>query len=183
MFRSQCRAGTRLGKLACSILSSGRLVPDEIVNDMLAGELRAPAYAEGFVLDGYPRTVAQARFLTGLLAARSLPQPVVVHLDVPAEGLIARLCARRQCPACGHIYNLHSEPTRVAGVCDADGRALIRRADDREDVIRERLRVYEELTGPVIQYYAGSGCHRFDGALGAGQVAAQIGEVLEACAT
>src|SRR6478735_1523726 len=100
MFRSECKAGTKLGKLACSILSSGRLVPDEIVNQMLSLRLTQSDCRHGFLLDGYPRTVPQAKFLSGLLESRDAGSPLVIHLDVPAEPLIARLSARRQCPAC-----------------------------------------------------------------------------------
>jgi adenylate kinase len=163
MFRSECKAGTRLGKLACSILSSGRLVPDEVVNQMLAARIAQADCRHGFLLDGYPRTVPQAQFLTDLLASRGLPAPQVVHLDVPADALVARLTARRQCPACSHIYNLVSQPPRTPGVCDTDGTALIRREDDREVVIRQRLQAYAGLTGPVLQFYTGAACHRIDG--------------------
>jgi adenylate kinase len=163
MFRSECKSGTKLGKLACSILSSGRLVPDEIVNQVLAGRIAQSDCRHGFLLDGYPRTVPQAQFLTGLLASRGLPTPEVIHLDVPAEALVARLTARRQCPACSHIYNLITQPPRTPGICDADGTALRCREDDKEEVIRQRLQAYDQLTGPVLKYYCSAGCHRIDG--------------------
>ena len=116
----------------------------------------------------------QARFLSNLLACRGLDAPTVIHLDVPAEPLLARLTARRQCPACLHIYNLISQPPKRPGICDADGAALICREDDKEEVIRRRLQAYEQLTGPVLVYYAGAGCQRIDGALPAADVARQI---------
>ncbi len=179
MFRSECKSGTKLGKLACSILSSGHLVPDEIVNQMLAARIAQADCREGFLLDGYPRTVPQASFLSELLQVRRLEPPTVVHLDVPAEALVARLTARRQCPACKHIYNLLSQPPLTAGICDFDGSGLISREDDREEVIRQRLQEYDHLTGPVLSYYAGSGYRRVDGTLPPAKVSEQIETLLE----
>jgi adenylate kinase len=163
MFRSECKAGTKLGKLACSILSAGRLVPDEIVNQMLSLRITQSDCRHGFLLDGYPRTLPQAKFLSGLLESRDAGTPLVIHLDVPAEALVTRLSARRQCPTCLHIYNVRSQPPRQPGICDTDGAPLICREDDREDVIRQRLQAYEELTGPVLHYYSNASCYRIDG--------------------
>jgi adenylate kinase len=179
MFRSECKAGTKLGKLACSILSSGRLVPDEIVNQMLALRLTQSDCRHGFLLDGYPRTVPQAKFLNGLLESRGTGGPLVIHLDVPAEALVTRLAARRQCPTCSRIFNLHSQPPRQPGICDADGTALICRDDDREEVIRQRLRAYEELTGPVLRYFGRAQCHRLDGTLAPAEVSRDIEILLD----
>lgn len=153
MFRAECKAGTELGKTACSILSKGGLVGDEIVNEIVANRISRMDCAGGFLLDGYPRTVPQARHFAALLRQRGLPEPVVVHLDVADQVLVNRLTARRQCPKCLHIYNLQSQPPRVDGVCDADGAELITREDDREQVIRQRLKAYQELTGPVLEYF------------------------------
>ena len=179
MFRSECKAGTKLGTLACSILSSGRLVPDEIVNQMLALRLTQSDCRHGFLLDGYPRTVPQAKFLHGLLQNRGNASPLVIHLDVPAETLVARLAARRQCPTCSRIFNLNSQPPRQPGICDADGTSLIRRDDDREEVSRQRLWAYEELTGPVLRYFAGAQCHRLDGTLPPAEVSREIEILLD----
>jgi adenylate kinase len=179
MFRSECKAATKLGKLACSILSNGRLVPDEIVNQMLAARIAQSDCRHGFLLDGYPRTAPQAQFLSDLLASRGLPTPELVHLDVPAESLVARLTARRQCPVCLHIYNLISQPPRLPGICDADGAALICREDDREEVIRRRLQAYDQLTGPVLEFYSGHSCHRVDGTLAPAEVSRGIEILLD----
>jgi adenylate kinase len=179
MFRSECKANTKLGKLACSILSSGRLVPDEIVNQMLALRISQSDCRHGFLLDGYPRTVPQAKFLRELLDSRNMGMPMVIHLDVPAEALVARLAARRQCPACSRIYNLNSLPPRESGICDADGTLLIRREDDWEDVIRQRLQAYDELTGPVLKYYANAHCHRLDGTLSPSLISRDIEILLD----
>lgn len=182
MFRAECKAGTPLGKQACSILSSGGLVGDEIVNQILVARITRPDCSRGFLLDGYPRTVPQARFLRGLLQERRLPSPVVIHLDVPADTLVTRLGARRQCPTCSHIYNLLSQRPRKEGFCDTDGTALVRREDDREEVIRQRLKAYAELTGPVIQYYAGTRYHRVDGTPPPPEVSRRIEALLDTIA-
>src|ERR1035437_6900732 len=103
MFRAECKAGTELGKAACSILASGRLVSDELVNGIVANRNARPDCKNGFLLDGYPRTVPQAVQFSALVRERGLPLPGVIHLDVPDEALVTRLTARRQCPKCGHI--------------------------------------------------------------------------------
>src|SRR5690349_24167336 len=120
MFRAECKAGTPLGKKACTILSSGGLVGDDIVNQIVAGRISRPDCASGFLLDGYPRTVPQARFFSSLLQQRGLPEPIVIHLDVADSVLVPRLTARRQCPKCLRIYNLLSQPPRVPETCDDD---------------------------------------------------------------
>jgi adenylate kinase len=97
------------------------------------------------------------------LRERNLPDPVVIHLDVPDEALVTRLTARRQCPECHHIYNAILQPPKVGGVCDFDGAALVMRDDDREDVVRQRLRAYQELTGPILNWYGPSIVHSVDG--------------------
>ena len=153
MFRAECKAGTELGKAACSIISAGGLVGDEIVNGIVASRISRSDCANGFLLDGYPRTVPQAKYFSRLLRDRHLPAPVVVHLDVADEALVGRLTARRQCPKCHHIYNLQSQPPRVAGICDGDGAELVTREDDREEVIRQRLKAYKDLTGPVLEWF------------------------------
>jgi adenylate kinase len=163
MFRAECKAGTPLGKMACSLLSAGRLVPDEITNAIVASRIAQADCAGGFLLDGYPRTVPQAEHFAALLRERGLPEPTVIHLDAPDRDLIGRLTARRQCTQCKRIYNLLSQPPRVPGVCDDDGAALMTREDDREEVIVERLRAYEQLTGPILQYYGEARVRRVDG--------------------
>ena len=153
MFRAECKAGTDLGRLACSILSRGELVSDEIVNEIVANRIAREDCATGFLLDGYPRTLPQAQAFSALLQQRGMADPFVIHLDVPACSLIKRLTARRQCPKCSHIYNLLTQPPKLEGICDVDGRELITRDDDQEEVIRQRLKAYEELTGPVLTWF------------------------------
>jgi len=163
MFRAECKAGTELGKTACHSLSQGKLVCDDIVNAIVASRIARPDCRKGFLLDGYPRTVPQAIFFAALLRERGLPEPAVIHLDVPDEPLVARLTARRQCPTCLRIYNVISQLPRVAGRCDDDGSDLVTREDDRESVIRQRLRAYYELTGPILKWYGPSVVRTVDG--------------------
>jgi adenylate kinase len=163
VLRGECKAGTELGQAATAVMASGGLVGDELMNPMVAHRIAQPDCARGFLLDGYPRTVPQAGFLSGLLAERKLPRPMALFLDVAAPVLVSRISSRRQCPACSKIYNLLSQPPRIPGLCDADGAALIQRADDNERVIAERLKAYERQTGPVIEYYSAQGACRIDG--------------------
>ena len=164
MFRAECKAGTELGKAASAILASGGLVSDDLVYDIVASRISKPDCAKGFMLDGYPRTVPQAIHFSKLLKERGLPQPTVIHLDVPDEALVTRLTARRQCPTCKAIYNAVLQPPKVAGICDKDGAALLTRDDDKEEVVRQRLRAYEELTGPILKWFGPSLVRSIDGA-------------------
>ena len=178
MFRAECRAGTDLGRLACSILKSGGLVSDEIVDQIVAGRIRQPDCASGFLLDGYPRTLEQATFLDGMLRARGLPQPIALHLEVPEQVLVSRITARRQCGVCGRIYNMLSQPPRVGEICDHDQAPLIRREDDTEQVILARLKAYHDATSPVIAYYANDGSRRVDASGTPEQIFLEIERVL-----
>lgn len=178
MFRAECQAGTALGRRARSLLARGELISDDIVNQMVAGRTAAADCLNGFLLDGYPRTVGQAAYFAELLRERGFAEPVVIHIDVPHEMLVSRLAARRQCPTCHRIYNLLSQPPLFDGRCDGDGAVLVTRDDDQESVIRERLRAYAEQTGPVLDWYGRSRVVRVDGTLPACEVASAIGDVL-----
>ncbi|HTS30367.1 MAG TPA: adenylate kinase [Bryobacteraceae bacterium] len=178
MFRAECKAGTDLGRKACSILSSGGLVGDDIVNGIVASRIARPDCASGFLLDGYPRTVPQAMHFATLVEKLGLPEPVVIYLDVPEWVLVSRLTSRRQCPRCHRIYNLLSQPPRVAETCDDDGAGLLTREDDREEVIRQRLNAYHELTGPILKWYGESQVRRIDGAAPPGEVAQAVDQAL-----
>ena len=174
MFRAECKAGTELGKAACAILARGGLVGDELVNGIVANRIAQPDCKDGFLLDGYPRTVPQAIWFSALVRERGLPEPVVIHLDVPDEALVTRLTARRQCPQCLHIYNAILQPPRNPGACDNDGTALITREDDREEVVRRRLRAYDELTGPILKWFGPSVVRSVDGTRPADAVALAV---------
>lgn len=134
-----------------------------MVNQIVAGRISQPDCANGFLLDGYPRTVPQARVLGALLRQRGLPDPMVIHLAIADCSIVARLTARRQCPECKHIYNLLTQPPRVADRCDDCRQLLIHRDDDTEAVVRHRLETYKELTGPVLQWYGPSAIHTVNG--------------------
>jgi adenylate kinase len=150
--------GDDLGTKAVSAMQSGALVCDEVMNRMVAERLTQPDAASGFILDGYPRTLAQAEHFVDWLAGRKIRE-VVIHLAVDYNIIIARLTGRRQCPCCGTLYNVASHPPKVDGVCDLDGTNLVIRDDDREEVIRERLEAYERQTRPVLEFFRKSG-HR-----------------------
>lgn len=164
MIRAEIKAGTPLGKIAAGVTITGGLLSDDLVNQIVASRLSQPDCANGFLLDGYPRSIEQAKFLSALLEERGLPQPTVVHIDVPQEQLIARTCMRRFCPQCGQIYNLLSHPPKSEGACDQCGANLAQRADDCEDTVKNRLAAYEKTTAPLIQHYAGSSYRRVNGA-------------------
>jgi len=179
MFRAECKANTELGRMACSILKSGGLVGDNIVNRIVANRIAQPDCANGFLLDGYPRTADQAHFLEDLLHERGLPQPIAIHLDVPAQVLVSRITARRQCGQCGRIYNMLSQPPKNGELCDDDHSPLIRREDDTEEVILARLKAYHDATAPVIAHYQDGGLRRVNATGAPEQIARQIEQVLE----
>jgi len=160
MLRAEIQAGSALGEAARSIMASGGLVGDDLVNKMLAKRVSQPDSQNGFLLDGYPRTIEQAEYLDGLLDERKLPKPFILHLDVPMDALVGRLTSRRQCPKCGRIYNLLHQPPKNAGICDDDGTALITRKDDTEEVVKERLRTYDAISRPVLAHYQDSKYYR-----------------------
>src|SRR5580704_9298506 len=145
MLRERAASHDPLGEAASAIMKSGGLVPDEIVNKMVEERIEQPDCVNGFILDGYPRTVNQAKLLAELLVLRPV-RTRVVHLVVDYNVIIARISGRRQCPACGALYGVRSNAPRTPGVCDKDGMKLAVRDDDREEVVRERLRAYEEQT-------------------------------------
>jgi adenylate kinase len=159
MLRAEVDSGTPLGKEAEAILAAGQLVSDEIVNGMLMNRLSQPDCAEGFLLDGYPRTLPQAVYLDSQLAAMGYPPPTVFHLATPKSVLIERIASRRQCPQCGRIYNLLFKPPRKPGVCDDDGARLVRRQDDTVEVVRARLEAYEKQTAPIMAHYGSGDFH------------------------
>jgi adenylate kinase len=186
MLRAESAAGSTLGRQVEQILKSGGLVGDDLVNGVLLQRMRRRDSAGGFLLDGYPRTVHQSRFLDGilesdpLLAGRALGRPRVLYFDVDEKTLIGRISARRQCPVCGRIYNLALDPPRVEGRCDDDGSELVLRADDRPEIVRQRLRAYAEFTAPVLDYYSRSDVFRVDAMQPPEKVFADILEILAA---
>jgi len=156
MLREGIRHGTGVNGAVAARMSAGALVADDLVDGMVAERLDQPDAANGFVLDGYPRTLAQARSLTGWLETRGIRE-VVIHLAVDYNIIIARLTGRRECPRCGTPYNVVLRPPKVDELCDLDGEKLVRRDDDREEVIRERLNAYDRQTRPVLEYLRTNG--------------------------
>ncbi len=179
MFRDNVSRGTELGRQAQPIMEKGELVPDEIVLGMVGERIVEPDCAQGFILDGFPRTVAQAKKLDEILAQRGPGRPFVLYIDVPNELLLRRLTGRRTCKVGGEIYNIYDRPPRVSGRCDNDGGELVQRADDREEVIRERLAAYERQTRPLVDYYRQAGVMvDVDGKLDAAVITGNVLKVL-----
>jgi len=156
MLRDGIRHGAELGTAVAATMQSGALVSDEVVNRMVETRLTEPDAAEGFVLDGYPRTLAQAGHLAHWLDGRGIRE-LVIYLAVDYNIVIARLTGRRQCPRCGTLYNLATQAPREDEVCDLDGEKLVIRDDDNVEVIRERLDAYDRQTRPVLDYFASAG--------------------------
>jgi adenylate kinase len=161
LLRDQQRRGTELGKRVKEIMARGELVPDSLVCDMVADRLRMPDCKRGYILDGFPRTPAQAGWLEAFLEAEFFDKPrldgdgpIVVRFNVDYNLLKMRLTGRRSCPTCNRIYNVHFQPPKSNETCDVEGSKLILRDDDREEVITERLRAYEAQTRPVASFYA-----------------------------
>lgn len=156
LLRDEARRGTALGLQAETFMKAGKLVPDALMNPILEARMTQPDCAHGLILDGYPRTLTQAKDLDALLKPKGLPVRVVL-LEVPSERLFKLLTGRRVCPRCNRSYNLHFKPPAKEGVCDADGTALIQRSDDREEVIARRLAVYRQETLPAIEHLSARG--------------------------
>ncbi len=153
MFRDHVSRGTELGRLAKPVMERGGLVSDEIVLGMVEERISRPDCANGFVFDGFPRTLAQAEKLDLILQRRQFGRPLAIHFLVDEEALLRRLTGRRTCSVGGEIYNIYDHPPKVEGRCDNDGGELIQRPDDRPEVIRERLAAYERQTKPLVDYY------------------------------
>ncbi len=158
LLRDHIARGTELGLAAKGIMARGELVPDELMYGIVADRLREPDCKRGFVLDGFPRTAAQAGWLDAFLEKEVFDKtekcpPVVIQLLVDYTQLLQRLTGRRSCPTCGRLYNIHSQPPLVDELCDVDGSKLVIREDDREEVISGRLAAYESQTRRVSDYY------------------------------
>jgi adenylate kinase len=184
ILRDNVARRTELGKKAKAFMNSGKLVSDDLVNCMVAERLGQPDCQRGFILDGFPRTVAQAEWLDQELAARGfggshLPV-VVISLAVSYNQLLQRLTGRRTCPVDGKIYNIYFQPPKQEGMCDFCGAELVQRKDDKEEVISERLKNYERQTLPLAEYYRRQGSLRqVSGELPVEQVTAEIFRVIE----
>jgi adenylate kinase len=158
LLRTHVAQGTALGHTAKAIIGRGELVPDTVVNEMVATRLVEPDVSRGYILDGFPRTLGQARWLDDRLAAQAGALPVVaVSIQVNYNQLLRRITGRRNCPVCQSIYNIYVHPPQKDGFCDIEGAALIQRDDDTEEVFKERMRAYAALTAPVVEHYRKQG--------------------------
>lgn len=159
MLRSAVKQGTEIGKKAESFMNRGDLVPDHIIMGIMEERLKLPDCREGFVLDGFPRTIPQAEELNNIMSRMGISLDLVVNLDVPEDEIIRRLTSRRTCsnPDCQAIYNVISMPPEKEGVCDICGSPLIQREDETEEAIKNRLETYREKTAPLIGFYREAG--------------------------
>jgi adenylate kinase len=157
MFRGAVARGTELGKLAKPIMERGGLVPDELVMGMVEERLAQLDCAKGFVFDGFPRTIPQAEQLDAILKRLGFGKPLVVDFEVSSDMLVRRLSGRWTCSVGGEIYNDFEHAPKVPGICDKDGGKLVQRADDRPEVVKDRLVAYERQTKPLVEYYQRQG--------------------------
>jgi len=180
ILRAAVKEQTPLGKEAKGYMDQGKLVPDEVVVGIVRERLKAADCKKGFILDGFPRTVPQAEALEATLQAMNRRIDYVVSIDVNNEELLKRLTGRRTCRGCGAMYHLIFDPPRKEGVCDRCGGELYQRADDKEETIKERLRVYDGQTAPLIAYYHDKGSLRtIDGVGAMEQIFQAIVKVVE----
>jgi adenylate kinase len=164
MLRANVKEETELGKEAKRYMDAGELVPDDVIVKMAAERLGQEDAQDGFILDGFPRTIAQAEALAKQLSELGRRITAALLVDVPDEEVVRRLSGRRVCVKAGHNYHLEFDPPKHEGVCDQDGSRLIQRDDDKPDVIKNRLRVYHEQTSPLVDYYDQQGLmRRIDG--------------------
>lgn len=179
IFRKAVADGTPLGLEAKRYMDAGELVPDDVTIGIVKERLSQPDCASGFILDGFPRTAPQADALAGALAGMGRALDAVVLIDVPTKALVARLTSRRQCRACGRIYNVMGDMPATAGVCDACSGEVYQRDDDSVATVTNRLAVYERNTRPLIEYYREKGLLRsIDGDRGVDDVYADVATLL-----
>ncbi|MBQ1400531.1 MAG: adenylate kinase [Lachnospiraceae bacterium] len=181
IFRANLSAGTELGMKAKTYMDAGELVPDELTCDLVVDRISKDDCANGYILDGFPRTLAQADLLTKVLAESGDKVDFAVNVDVPDENIIARMSGRRVCGKCGKPYHIVNMPPKVEGICDNCGGELIQRKDDLAETVKNRLTVYHDQTQPLIDYYDGKGCLvTVDGTKDIDEVFADIIAALEA---
>lgn len=164
IFRANIKNNTELGQKAKSYMDKGELVPDELVVDLVVDRIKADDCTNGYVLDGFPRTIPQAEALDAALAAINDKVDYAINVEVPDENIINRMSGRRACVVCGATYHIVHIPTKVEGVCDKCGAELILRDDDKPETVKNRLNVYHEQTQPLIDYYTAKNVlHEVDG--------------------
>ena len=157
IFRSNIKNGTELGKKAKEYMDQGMLVPDELTVDLVIDRVQNEDCKNGYILDGFPRTIPQAEALTKALSERNEKIDAAVDVEVPDEAIVTRMSGRRACVSCGATYHIVHTPTKTPGICDVCGEKLILRDDDKPETVQKRLTVYHEQTQPLIDYYKGLG--------------------------
>lgn len=180
MLREAVAKGTELGKKAKEFMNQGKLVPDEIVVGIVKERIKQKDCERGFILDGFPRTIAQAEALDVMMAELGKKIDAVININITEEEVVKRIVNRRICRKCGAIYHLIYDPPKKNGVCDKCGGELYQRDDDKEDVVRERFKVYRKNTEPLIEYYQRKGIlYDVDGTKAIESVKAEILSILE----
>ncbi len=180
LLRAAVTAGSELGNKAKAAMDAGALVSDDIVVGLIRERISQSDAANGFILDGFPRNIAQAEALDTMLSDLNQPLQGVVLLDVAFDELMQRLTGRRTCEDCGAIYNVHLSPAKVEGHCDKCNGKLFQRADDNEETIRNRLTVYQDQTSPLIDYYQQQGkLHSITGTGSVDTITAKIAGIFD----
>ncbi len=180
IFRKNLKEGTDLGKEAKTYMDAGKLVPDELTVRILLDRVGNSDCQNGYILDGFPRTIPQAEALDTELHKIGESIDFAIDVDVPDENIVNRMSGRRACPKCGATYHLEFIPPKKDGICDACGAELIIRDDDKPDTVKKRLAVYHEQTQPLVDYYKEKGVyHAVDGTLGVDDVFSLIRDILE----
>ena len=181
IFRANIKNGTELGNKAKTYMDQGLLVPDELVVDLVVDRVQQDDCKNGYVLDGFPRTIPQAEALDKALAALGDKVDYAIDVNVPDENIVNRMGGRRACVGCGATYHLVYAPTKTEGICDVCGKELILRDDDKPETVQKRLNVYHEQTQPLIDYYTKGGILKtVDGTVDINDVFAAIVEILGA---
>ena len=179
IFRANIKSGTELGKKAKTYMDKGLLVPDELVVDLVVDRVNQEDCANGYVLDGFPRTIPQAEALKEALAKMGQKMDYAINVEVPDDNIVKRMSGRRACVDCGATYHLMYAPTKVEGVCDNCGGGLILRDDDKPETVLKRLGVYHDQTQPLIDFYTKEGILReVDGTIDINDVFAEIEKIL-----
>jgi adenylate kinase len=166
MLREAVKNGTKAGLAAKGFMDKGQLVPDDVLMDLFREKLSSPECANGFILDGFPRNLAQAKSLDQLLGELKANLDTVIDLYTPDDILEERITGRRVCPnkACNEVFHVKYHPAKKEGICDACGTELVHRSDDKPELVKQRLTVYHELTKPLVDYYAAKNLlHKVDG--------------------
>ena len=179
IFRANIKEGTELGKKAKSYMDAGALVPDELVCDLVVDRIQQDDCTNGYILDGFPRTIPQAEALTNALNAIEQKLAHALNFDVPDENIIKRMAGRRSCVGCGATYHVEFNPPKVEGACDVCGEELILRDDDKPETVKNRLNIYHKETEPLIEYYEKQGLvSTIDGTQSMDKVSEDIRKIL-----